>query len=229
MEQGDVVLVVNGQTDVLGVACVTGEYEHKKGLSDDFFSHVRNVKWLLAYDWANRKPAKVGGFRNTILRIEDGSPFWRLTKVNLNLRNQVPAKLRHRAARLKRDLERKYGVGGEGFEHRRLKHWVIEHPESVVRGPILRSHEEYVFDSGDRADIIFDLPGNRHCVIEIETEFPTPGAFQALKYRTLKCAELGLDLESPSVEAVLVAWNRPESFRFCKRYGIRFVKKILRQ
>ena len=95
MEQGDVVLVINGQTDVLGVACVTGEYEHKEGLSDDFFSHVRRVKWLQSYDWADRKPAKVGGFRNTILRIEDGSPFWRLTKVNLNLRSQVPAKVRH--------------------------------------------------------------------------------------------------------------------------------------
>jgi len=64
-------------------------------------------------------------------------------------------------------------------------------------------------------------------VVEIETEVPTPGAHQALKYRTLKCAQLGVDVKSPSVEGVLVAWQAPENMDFCKRYGIRFVKKRL--
>jgi RecB family endonuclease NucS len=82
---------------------------------------------------------------------------------------------------------------------------------------------ERVFRSGDCADIVWRREDGRYVVVEVETYFPEPGAYQALKYRCLLCAEMGLDLTSPNVEAWVVAREIPESLRaLCTRYGIRF-------
>lgn len=167
-------------------------YEFRGELEDDFFNHIRGVRWLVAYDWGGRKPVRMPGFRNTILRVDEGSPFWRLTKLQLGIGRRIPKKLRNKGVRKELELGRKYGPGGESEEHKKLKRWVLEHPESVVHSTVLRRHEEYRFESGDRADIVFDLPAKKYCLVEIETDYPTPGAHQALKYRTLKCAELRL-------------------------------------
>jgi hypothetical protein len=70
---------------------------------------------------------------------------------------------------------------------------------------VLLGNTEYELPSGDRADVVFDLLGNRYAVVEIETDNPTPGAYQAIKYKVLKCAQVGLDLKSRNVEAILVA------------------------
>jgi len=87
---------------------------------------------------------------------------------------------------------------------------------------------EYVFISGDAADVVFELDGDKYAVVEIETIDPLPGCYQTLKYKVLKCAELGQDIKSSNVEAILVAWSIPEEIkRFCTKYGIRFVEKKL--
>ncbi len=227
MEEGDCIVVANGQTDILGVALVKGPYEYRTELDNDFFSHVRNVQWLVAYEWDRGRPARIPGFDSTILRVSERSPLWRLTNVRLGIQRRVPWRLRNGGIVRERELERKYGRGGEGEEHKRLKEWVLNHPEIVVRGPVLRHHEEYRFDSGDRADIVFDRPGGKYCVVEVETDYPTPGAHQALKYRTLKCAEQGLDIKSSNVEAVVVAFLLPQDMMFFRKYGIRFARKTL--
>lgn len=91
-----------------------------------------------------------------------------------------------------------------------------------------RTETEYVFTSGDTADIVFELNGNKYAVVEIETNYPDPGCHQALKYKVLKCAELGLDIKSSNVEAILVALSVLQEVRdFSNKYGIRFVEIIL--
>ncbi len=122
---------------------------------------------------------------------------------------------------------RKYGLGGEGSDHRKLKEWILDHPEDIGLQAVLRSHLEYEFLTGDRVDLLFDLEGDRYAVVEIETNNPLPGAFQALKYKVLKCAEVGSDIKSSKVEAILVAWREPEDPEFCQSYNVRFVKKRL--
>ena len=86
---------------------------------------------------------------------------------------------------------RKYGPSGESIDHRKLKEWILDHPEDIGLRGVLESHLEYEFFTGDRVDLLFDLEGDRYAVVEIETDNPLPGAFQALKYKVLKCAELG--------------------------------------
>lgn len=125
---------------------------------------------------------------------------------------------------------RKYGGGGEGPEHLRLKKWCAKHPEELGVDSVTRipGQVEHGFVSGDRVDVMFDRTKRRATVIEVETNDPMPGAHQAIKYRALLCAQRGLPLDSPDVEAILVAWEIPPNVRrFCDQYGIRWHEKRL--
>ena len=116
---------------------------------------------------------------------------------------------------------RKYGLGGEGQEHRRLKTWLSEHPDKLGLTDVAEVEIEHRYLSGDSADLIFTHCANRYTVVEIETTDPLPGAHQAIKYRALLCAEKMLPLDTDAVRAILVAWSIPEEVRaFCKKYGI---------
>lgn len=121
---------------------------------------------------------------------------------------------------------RKYGPGGESAGHKKLKMWIKAHPEAIGIQNVQKSQTEYRFPSWDAADVYFELSGNRYVVVEIKTSDPFTGWYQALKYRVLKCAELGISISSPRVEAVFVAWNIPDEIKeVCARYGIRCVEK----
>jgi len=123
---------------------------------------------------------------------------------------------------------RKYGSGGEGNEHKKLKDWIASNPKELGLLNVKNTEIEHVFISGDAVDVIFELDGGKYVVVEIETIDPLPGYYQALKYKVLKCAELGQDIKSPNVEAFLVAWSIPEEIkRLCNKYGIRFLEKKL--
>lgn len=125
-------------------------------------------------------------------------------------------------------LGRKYGAGGEGEDHRKLKLYVKEHPDEfgLHASPSMEPELEHRFPSGDLVDVHFNLVGNRFAVVEVETTDAVTGAFQLIKYRALKCAEVGRELSSGSVEALLVAWTVPANVRaFCKKYRMRFCEK----
>jgi len=138
-------------------------------------------------------------------------------------------RIKKSGSRVRRDvMSRKYGSAGEGKEHKELKEWVAQHPESIGLSNVEKMEVEYIFLSGDVADIVFRLPGNRYVVVEIETLDPLPGCHQALKYKVLKCAELGLDIKSSDVGAILVAQSASQDVKdFCIKYGIHFVQMKL--
>ncbi len=117
--------------------------------------------------------------------------------------------------------KRKYGAGGEGENHKKLKEWVANHPEAIGLKNIKKHELEHVFLSGDTVDILFEQINSYDAVVEIETTVPLPGCHQAIKYRALRCAERLLPLDSNKVKAILVAWNiASEVKRFCKQYNI---------
>ncbi len=123
---------------------------------------------------------------------------------------------------------RKYGPGGEGEEHKKLKEWIAKNPTVIGLDNVQGVGIEYTFISGDAADIVFKLADNRYAVVEIETTDPLPGCHQVLKYKVLKCAEISEDIKASNVEAILVAWSvPPESRDFCGKYSIRWVEKKL--
>jgi hypothetical protein len=146
------------------------------------------------------KAIDIGMYRNATLKIvEDNTPY-----------------------------NKKYGGGGEGEDHKRLKEWVANNPEFLnlydVEGVEVESH---IFPSNDLPDIVFRCR-NKHVSVEIETDTPLPGAYQAVKYKALLCAELGVPCTSQKVETTLVAWRIPPEIReFCSRNGIAFFEKMI--
>lgn len=118
----------------------------------------------------------------------------------------------------------RWALLGEGEAHRKLKARVAENPALIGLPANARPAIERAFISGDRVDIAFDLAGGSHAVVEIETYFTEPGAYQAIKYRALMEAECGVPLGSGKVEAVLVAHACDERTRsIAERYGVRVV------
>ncbi len=122
-------------------------------------------------------------------------------------------------------LKRKYGKGGESADHRNLKNYIASHPEIIgLDGGLVQARIEHPYISGDLVDILFEPnDGGTNTVVEIELDIVLPGIHQAIKYRALRCAELGRQLDDPGVKAVVVAWNinRAEA-DLCRKYGIDF-------
>jgi len=116
---------------------------------------------------------------------------------------------------------RKYGPGGEGEDHKRLKEWIARNPRVLHLSDVSDVAIERRFLSGDSADIVFTRARGQDTVVEIETNTPHPGAHQAVKYRALLCAEKGIRLDASSVRAILVAWSiPPETRAFCGKYNV---------
>lgn len=118
------------------------------------------------------------------------------------------------------ELKGKYGPGGEGERHRRLKEFVGQHPDVLNLGPG-EAMIEHRFTTGDRVDVAIGLDSGGHCVVEIEVEgreSTLVGAHQALKYRALRAGQLNTRKQP---HAFLVAYSIPESVRkFCRRHGV---------
>jgi hypothetical protein len=118
-------------------------------------------------------------------------------------------------------VNRKYGAGGEGENHKRLKKWIAQNPKCIGLENVKDYELEHVFLSGDVVDILFQLQNGEDAVVEIETAVPLPGCHQAIKYRALRAAERYLSLDSNEIKAVLVAWHVPQKVReFCNKYNI---------
>ncbi len=119
--------------------------------------------------------------------------------------------------------KRKYGKGGEGENHKKLKDFIFKNPETIGLKNIKHSKLEYSFLSGDTVDILFELENGKDVVVEIETDIVLPGCHQAIKYRALRCAEKNLELNSKNIEAVVVAWQfNEEEIEFMEKYGIKY-------
>ena len=105
----------------------------------------------------------------------------------------------------------------------------MDHPEEIGISNVdvvYKDKERAFLYTGDLADVYFELTDGRYVVVEVETTNAFPGAFQALKYKVLKCAELGIDIKSDKVIPVLVAWRIPQNVKnFCRKYGIQCVER----
>ncbi len=226
MQEGQCFVVAEGQYAILGVGLVEGPYDFKPQLHD-FFRHVRKARWLLT-DGTERIKFLFAGFQNTLQVVDKTSEFWPITRKSLKFSKGVPPKLRSQAAQRRMAIQKKYGPAGEGVAHKELKEWVANNPEALGLPGVAVGQTEYAFQhSGDKVDVMFSLPEKRYAVAEIETDNPMPGAFQALKYRVLRCAELGLKIDSSKVLSFLVAWKYPEDMAFCRKYKVRFLRKRL--
>jgi len=227
MELGDIVLMLDGCSRLLGVAkVIENAARYSRRFSRAFFNHVRYVDWIITYDFDNAAilPYSLNKFTNTLSRVDEEKRYWKeLTPVKINLAREERTTKNSEILRARR-----HDGGIESSDHRELKEWIADNPQSIGLFDVQNKKIEYVFPSGDRVDVVFELKNNRYVVVEIETSDALPGCYQALKYKTLKCAELGLPINSSNVQAKVVAWEfEPFIRNFCTRYGIMTHKKKL--
>jgi len=100
-----------------------------------------------------------------------------------------------------------YG-GGEGEDHRRLKEYVLLHPELVTQYAIQASDPEHPLPSADVVDVYFQT---RKCVFGVEVKGLKSseadilrGIYQCLKYRTVIEARELIQGTRRNVEVVLI-------------------------
>ncbi len=125
-------------------------------------------------------------------------------------------------------LKRKYGKGGESKEHKRLKEYIANHPEEIgITDYKVKPIVEHSYVSGDMVDILFEpIEGIINMVVEIELDNVLPGIHQAIKYRALRCSQLGRSLTDENVKATVVAWKFKQSeIELCTKYNINFIEK----
>lgn len=142
-------------------------------------------------------------------------------------RRQVTDYIRNRSQPVIQ-MRRKYGRGGEGATHKTFKEWCSRNPQEFGLENVLQipAEIEHGFISGDSVDVLYEMPNNCYAVLEVETTDALTGAYQALKYRTLLCAEKGLPINSAQVKGMLVAWQIPQDVRyFCEKYEIHYFER----
>ncbi len=95
MNNGDIVVVMAGLDQVLGIGKVLGPHRYDVTYSDRqlFFDHIRPVEWIIEYDYENRnRIPPVRGFSNTLCRIEKNKKRWLLFS-KLNFRETITEEL----------------------------------------------------------------------------------------------------------------------------------------
>lgn len=82
-----------------------------------------------------------------------------------------------------------YG-GGEGNEHKQLKEYILNHPESIGIKGVKIAETEYPLTSGDKLDIYFKLDNESEVAVEVKSSISddtdlTRGIFQCVKYKAV--------------------------------------------
>lgn len=82
-----------------------------------------------------------------------------------------------------------HGGGGEGKEHKAIKEFVYNHPESLGIIGVTRKETEHPLPSGDRLDVYFESSDCRYAIEVKPLTSPdddiTRGIFQCVKYKAI--------------------------------------------
>ena len=100
-------------------------------------------------------------------------------------------------------------TGGEGPEHKALKEYISNHPESVGVKGVKVSKTEYELLSGDRLDVYFECSRKKHFAIEVKPKTSPEGdilrgVFQCVKYKSVMDAMRVIDGENYENYPILV-------------------------
>jgi predicted Mrr-cat superfamily restriction endonuclease len=236
MKKGDLVIIMAGENRILGV-CRVGNYRFNKSRMyyKEFFRHIRRVEWLYRRDFNNPvkfEMPKGYRFTNTIrlIRKEGNKHRPIINSLKKSLKNMEIFWRESEKREIEQAGKRAYTYGEieESEEHRKLKNSIADNPSIIGLPANLKGEVERLFITDDKADIVFeDKSEGKYFVVEIETyENVRKGAYQALKYKVLLCAEKELEITSNKVIAYLVAHvYDKEADEICKKYGIEY--KIL--
>jgi len=117
----------------------------------------------------------------------------------------------------------KYGPGGEGLEHKKLKKAIGQDPETLLGEKGLEFFaEEFQFDTNDRIDVLLKDKSGRFVVVEVKLvcdKKELAGPLQCMKYRSMLAYQFGKTTDE--IRAVLVAYSIDVVVQEkCKKYQI---------
>lgn len=98
---------------------------------------------------------------------------------------------------------------GEGAQHKALKKYILDHPESIELGNITTKETEYVLLSGDRLDVYFIQNNGARIAVEAKSRISTDddilrGLYQCVKYKAILDAESKVHGEFGENKSILV-------------------------
>ena len=88
-------------------------------------------------------------------------------------------------------LESNYsGFGGEGIEHKKIKDFISNNPNSIISKAVEETETEHILPSGDKLDVYFKLKNGNHIAVEVKPSTApifdiTRGIFQCVKYQSV--------------------------------------------
>ena len=98
--------------------------------------------------------------------------------------------------------------GGEGKEHKAIKEFVYNNPESLGINGVIRNEIEYPLPSGDRLDVYFETSDCRYAIEVKPSTSPdddiTRGIFQCVKYKAVMEAKRKIGYDKYAVKTLLV-------------------------
>lgn len=102
-----------------------------------------------------------------------------------------------------------YGTNGEGEEHKKLKEYIYNHPETIGVHDFKKREMEHILLSGDRLDVYFELNDGSKIAVEIKPSTSPDadmmrGLFQCVKYKSILDAEDKIHGERLNNSAILV-------------------------
>lgn len=101
-----------------------------------------------------------------------------------------------------------HGGGGEGKEHKAIKEFVYNNPESLGINGVIRKETEYPLPSGDRIDVYFETSDCRYAIEVKPSTSPDDdiirGIFQCVKYKAVMEAIRKIGYDKYAVRTLLV-------------------------
>lgn len=99
--------------------------------------------------------------------------------------------------------------GGEGEEHKILKEYICQHPESINYKDVDFAEIEHILPSGDRLDVYFELSDGTHVAIEVKPSISPDqdiarGVFQCVKYYAVMDALRNIECKDYEIKVLLV-------------------------
>lgn len=126
-----------------------------------------------------------------------------------------------------------YGSGGEGKDHKNLKEYIFNHPETLGITDVKERDMEHILLSGDRLDVYFVLNDGYKIAVEIKPSTSPDadvmrGLYQCVKYKTIMDAEDKVHGNKASNSTILAIGGElsPENRKVREVLGITVKEKV---
>ena len=136
-----------------------------------------------------------------------------------------------------KELKKKTYVGygkGEGPEHKAIKEYIAEHPESIgIKKKVVFKETEHGLPSGDQLDVYFEFRNGNRMAIEVKPstspkEDITRGIFQCVKYQAVMDALRSVENGNYENSTLLVIGGKmsPGNKKLANDLGIEYIEEF---